>query len=186
MMKYKFQLNQLTKSLRNFTCLLLAGLLSVGSPVLAGEPVEIRTSDVALKAGGLLSGTVLNTAAQPVAGVAVSVLHDEKVVATSISNEKGDFSIKGLRNGAHIVKVGVTQQAVRLWSTNTAPPAAVENIAVVVDEEAVRGQMATGLLPGGNVGGFIAANAGGLLLVGGAVAIAVGTSLDNSAAPASP
>ena len=184
MMKFKLRHHSIAKSLRNGTCLLLTGLLSIGLPLMAGEPIEIRSSDVALNEGGLLKGTVLNTAAQPVAGVAVNVLHDDKVVAISMSNEQGEFTIKGLRNGAHVVKVGTTQKAVRLWGTDTAPPAAVENIAIVIDDEAVRGQ--TGLMSGSQVGGFIASNAGALLLIGGAAAITLGTTLDNNAEPASP
>ncbi|MBC7965249.1 MAG: carboxypeptidase regulatory-like domain-containing protein [Fuerstia sp.] len=176
MVRFNLRHNSIAKSVRNGTCLLLAALLAVGSPVMAGEPVEIRSSDVALNAGGLLNGTVLNTAAQPVAGVAVNVLHEDKVVATAMSNEQGEFSVKGLRNGAHVVKVGTTVQAVRLWGTDTAPPAAVENIAIVVDDEAVRGQM----------GSFIRSPAGALVLIGGVVAIVLGTTLDDDDAPASP
>ena len=181
-MRLNLRHNRFIKSLRHSTCLLLAGLLSVGSPLMAGEPVEIRSSDVALNAGGMLKGTILNTAAQPVAGVAVNVLHEDKVVATSMSNEQGEFTVKGLRNGAHVIKVGETQQAVRLWGTDAAPPAAVENIAIVVDEETVRGQMGQG----NQVRGFLGSNAGDLLLIGGAVAIVLGTTLDDNATPASP
>lgn len=150
-MKFTFYTNPIAKLVRNGTWLLLTGLLSVGTPALAGEPVEIRSSDVALSTGGLLNGTVLNTAALPVAGVVVSVLHEDKVVAKTMSTEKGEFSVKGLRNGVHVIKVGTTQQRVRLWSADAAPPAAVENLAVVVNDDAVRGQAALGAL--GGVGG---------------------------------
>jgi hypothetical protein len=176
MIRLNLRRNAIANSLRNGTCLLLAALLAVGSPVMAGEPVAIRSSDVALNAGGLLKGTVLNAEAQPVAGVAVNVLHEDRIVATAISDGQGEFGVKGLRNGAHIVRVGSREQSVRLWSTNTAPPEAVENIAIVVDEEVVRGQM----------GGFNRSRAGALLLVGGVVAIVLGTTLDNNDSPASP
>jgi hypothetical protein len=186
MCKSSLRTTSILKSLRSGTCLLLAGMLTAGAPIFAGEPTEIRSSDVALNAGGIMKGTVLSTTAQPVAGVPVDVLHEEKIVATTMSDVEGRFSFKGLRNGAHVIQVGKTQQTVRLWGTNTAPPAAVENLAIVVDEEAVRGQMENGLLPAGRVGGFVANNAGLLLLAGGAAAIAIGTSQDNSASPASP
>ena len=183
-MSLNLRQNWIFKSLRNGTCLLLAGLLSVGTPLMAGEPVEIRSTDVSLHVGGFLKGTVLNTAAQPMAGVPVNVFHEDKVVATSMSNEQGEFTVKGLRNGAHVIKVGATQQTVRLWGTDTAPPAAVENIAIVVDAETIRGQMGTG--PGNQVGGFIGSNFGALLLIGGAGAVVLGTTLDNNAIPVSP
>lgn len=183
-MSFNLRRNWIVKSLQNGTCILLAGLLAVGSPVMAGEPVEIRSSDVALNAGGLLKGTVLNTAAQPVAGVAVSILHNEKTVASVLSNEKGEFAVKGLRNGAHVVKVGTTQQIVRLWGLNSAPPAAVENIAIVVDEAAVRGQLFGG--GGGGGGGFGGGGLAALGLLGVVTAVSLGTTLDNNADPVSP
>lgn len=174
------------KSLRKYTCLLLVGLLCVGNPVVAGDPVEIRSSDVALNDGGLLRGTLLTTAAQPVSGMTVNVLHEQKVVATATSNEKGEFSVKGLRNGAHTIQVGATRHSVRLWGTNSAPPAAVENIAIVIDDETVRGQMGPPMT--GDPGLWVANNMGALLLIGGAVALTLATTLDNdnSATPASP
>lgn len=168
---------------------MLAGLLSVGSPLMAGDPVQIgateaiRSSDVVLHSGGVLQGTVLNTEGQPVVGVKVNIIHKEASVAATVSNEEGQFSVKGLRNGAHIIEVGTKLQPVRLWATNTAPPAAIENVAIVVDEEAVRGQMfggRGGMLGGGGLG------IGGLVLIGAATAITLGTTLDNNAKPASP
>lgn len=159
----------------------------MGSPLWAGEPVEIRSSDVALNEGGLLKGTVLNTAAQPVAGVKVNVLHEDKVIATSMSDKNGEFTVKGLRNGAHVVKVGTTQKAVRLWGSHTAPPAAVENVAIVVDEETVRGQIGgLGALGGagglGSISGVGLAAGAGVAAIGGAVVY----TQQNKADPASP
>ncbi len=176
----------MAKLLRKCTCLLLAGLLSVGTSVIAGEPTEIRSSDVVLNDGGLLTGTALTTEAQPVAGIQVHVLHEEKIVAKTTSDEKGEFSVKGLRNGAHTIQIGATQQSVRLWGTNSAPPAAVENVAIVVDDETVRGQ--NGMLPIAQPETFLANNMGKLLLLGGAAAIAIGVTQNRhkSSTPASP
>ena len=50
-MSFNLRRNWIVKSLQNGSCILLTGLLAVGSPVMAGEPVEIRSSDVALNAG---------------------------------------------------------------------------------------------------------------------------------------
>lgn len=168
------------KTIRKCICSLLAGSLSVGVPLFAGDPVGIRSADVALNTGGLLRGTVLNTAARPVSGISVSVLHDDKTVATVLSDEKGDFSVKGLRNGAHVVQAGTTHQIVRLWGTNSAPPAAVETIAIVVDDETIRGQS------GGGIGGLGRLGTWGL--IGIATAVTLGTTLGNDAknSPASP
>ena len=191
MMDIKFRYKSIRTSMRNSTSLLLAGLLSFGSPLVAGEPVQIGareqiySSDVVLHNGGVLHGTVLNTEGQPVSGVKVSILHKEISIAITVSNEEGKFAVKGLRNGAHTIEVGSKYQPVRLWGTNTAPPAAIENVAIVIDEEAVRGQMfgGGGSMPGG---GFLGSRIGGLMLVGGAAAITLATTLDNNATPASP
>ena len=187
MMKFKVQRNLMANSLRNGICLLLTGVLSVGSPLKAGEPHEIRSSDVVRNSDELLKGTVMNTAAQPIAGVEVSVLHKDKVVANSTSNDQGEFSFKGLRNGAYVVKAGSTRQAVRLWGTNSAPPAAIENIALVVDEETVRGQGALGALGaagGGGIGAGTAAAAAAAAIGGYVVYDQV--IADDSKTPASP
>lgn len=191
MMDIRFRYKSIAVSMRNATSLLLAGLISVGTPLMAGEPVQIgstddvRWSDVVLHNGGVLQGTVLNTEGQPVSGVTVNILHNENSVATTVSSEEGKFAVKGLRNGAHTIEVGTKHQPVRLWGTNTAPPAAIENVAVVVDEDAVRGQMFGG--SGGMLGGgMFGSNIGGLMIIGAATAITLGTTLDNNATPASP
>ena len=196
MMDIKFRYKLVSTSMRNGTFLLLAGLVSLGSPLMAGEPVqirateEIRSSDVVLQNGGVLQGTVLNTEGQPVSGVTVSIHHKESSIAKTVSGADGKFAVKGLRNGAHLIEVGTQRQPVRLWGTDIAPPAAIENVAVVIDEEAVRGQMLGG---GTALGGALGSGVGWLIIVGGATAITLGTTLDNSAtlpdqnpAPASP
>ena len=164
-------------SLKKPLCLLLTGMISVGTPVMAAGPVEIRSSDVSLT-DGVLAGTVLNTSAQPVSGLNVHLLHNEKVIASATSDENGQFAIRGLRNGGHVLQVGAVQQPVRFWGTQAAPPSAASKMAIVVNEEVVRGQQSGGpnlLIP--------------LAIIGGAVAVTLATTLgadDPSAPPASP
>lgn len=175
-------------TMRKSISLLLAGLISANSPVFAELPVEIRSTDVTLVQQGLLKGTVLNTSAQPVIGVPVHILHGEAIVASAVSDEEGQFSISGLRNGSHIIQVGSVQQPVRFWETTTAPPASTSHMAIVVDEEIVRGQQ--GFQPGNTVAGTISSNLGMILLIGGGIGIVLGTTMsaDNYSpkAPASP
>lgn len=175
-----------SRCLRNAIRLFLAGLISVGSPLMAADSVVIRSTDVTLAQQGVLKGTVLNVSAQPVSGVPVHVLHRETVVASATSDEQGQFSVQGLRNGAHVIQVGSVQQPVRFWGQSTAPPASTSQMAIVVDEEIVRGQM--GLPPGTNVGNTLTQNTGVLLLIGGTVAIVLGTTLgaDNDDSPIPP
>ena len=129
-------------------CLLLAGMMSASTPVLASEPTIIAATDVSI-IDGVLTGTVLNAEARPVAGLNVQVLQDSRVVATASSDDNGQFAIRGLRHGSHVIQVGARQQPVRFWGSQIAPPSAVKSVAIVVDEHVVRGQAAQGLIFGG-------------------------------------
>jgi hypothetical protein len=182
----RMQLSSWKKAL----CVALSVVLTLGSPVFAGGPVEIRSTDIAL-GHGQLTGCVLNVAGQPVSGIPVQVLHGESVIATVASNEDGQFAVEGLRNGAHVIQVGSSVQPVRFWSAHAAPPAAAGQLAIVVDEEIVRGQCgdACGDPCGEACGaGTKCCNGLGLLLFGGAVAATLVYTLDQngSDAPASP
>ena len=173
-------------SVRSGLSLLLAGLISVGSPAMATGPVEIRASDITLTQPGVLKGTILNTAAQPVAGIRVQVLHENMLVASAASDAHGHFTVTGLRNGVHAIQVGETLHPVRFWGNDAAPPVATSQMAIVVDEEIVRGQMMTG---DSRIGQMIYDNPLPVLLIGGAVALILVTSLDDdddTDAPASP
>jgi len=189
MLRFIWSFDCSSRCLRNAMRLFLAGLISVGSPIMAAGPVEIRSTDITLAQQGTLKGTVLNVSAQPVSGIPVNVLHDETVVATATSDEQGQFSVQGLRKGAHVIQVGSVQQPVRFWGESAAPPASASQMAIVVDEEIVRGQM--GYFPPNTVNNTLTANTGVLLLIGGAVAIVLGTTLgadndDSAVPPASP
>ena len=97
---------------KKFICLMLTGMISVGAPIMAAGPVEIRSTDVAL-VDGIMSGTIVNSAAQPVSGLNLQLLHNDKVIAQATSDENGEFAIRGLRNGGHVLQVGSVQQPVR-------------------------------------------------------------------------
>jgi len=178
------------KAMRTGVSLSLSMAMLVGSPLLASETVAIRSSDYLLGQEGVLAGSVLNRSGVPVSGLPVQVLHEDHVIATAVSDEKGQFAVQGLRNGPHKVQLGASQQPVRFWSNTAAPPAAVSRMAIVVDEEVVRGQCAEGCgegFAGGHHGGW--GTALGVLLIGGAVATTLALTLDdneNAAAVASP
>lgn len=181
------------KSIRSCVSLSLSMVMLVGSPVLASETVAIRSSDYQLGEEGVLSGSVLNQSGLPVAGLPVQVLHKEHVIATAVSDERGQFAVQGLRNGPHRVQLGATQQPVRFWSNTSAPPAAVSRMAIVVDEDVVRGQCGESCGEGcgeGFADGHHGAwkTAFGVLLIGGAVATTLALTLDDNdhAAVASP
>lgn len=147
----------------------LSVVMLIGSPLLATEPTEPRTSDYRLGTNGVLIGSVLNQSGQPVSGLPVEVFHKDQRIAVAVSDQKGNFAVDGLRNGPHTVKLGASRQAVRFWSNSTAaPPTAQSGMAIVVDEAIVRGQAVSGW-----------GVAGGLVLVGGGVAAAIALSNNN-------
>ncbi len=167
-------------SLRHGLCLLLAAAMLPGSSLMASETTPVRSADYSLDQDGTLVGSVLNQSARPVTGLRVNVLHQDRVVATAISDEQGRFAVSGLRNGSHSVQIGESKQQVRFWTADSAPPTSVSRMAIVVDDEVVRGQD-----PNNN--GL--KTAGKLLLLGGAVAATLALTLNNDdkdSAPASP
>ncbi len=176
-------------SLKRSLCLVLSGMMTIGSPLMANGPVEVRTSDFTLN-DGVLAGSVLNTSAQPVSGLNVHLLHGDKVVATAVSDENGQFAVRGLRNGNHVLQVGAVQQPVRFWGHQAAPPSSTSRMSIVVDEEVVRGQ-ACGEGCDDGCGESIGAkmvSPCALLLIGGAVAAVLVLTLDDDDddVPASP
>ena len=181
-------------SIHNGISVVLSTVMLFGSPLLASEAVAIRSSDYLLGHDGVLSGSVLNQSGLPVSGLPVQVLHEEHVIATAVSDENGQFAVQALRNGQHTVQLGASQQHVRFWSNAAAPPAALSRIAIVVDEEVVRGQCCGDGCGEGCGEGFSGGHRGagwgpalGILLIGGAVATTLALTLDDDDDnPASP
>ena len=166
--------------IRNVVSIALSMAMLVGSPVLAAEAVAVRSTDYLLGQKGILAGNVVNQQGQPAAGLPVQVLHDGRVIATAYSNEKGEFAVEALRNGTHTVQLGGSQHSVRFWSDAAAPPSAVNHMAIVVDEEVVRGQCGEGCGEGGfRPSCLTSGTALGVLLIGGAVATTLALTLDD-------
>lgn len=160
-------------------------LVSLLTPmnVYGDEPVMVRGTDVVLQEQGALHGSVVDEVGQPIASAKVQILHNDRLVAATTTNESGQFTVRSLRNGTHVLQTEGSIQVVRFWGESAAPPAAVDRLTVVVQPDAlVRGQAAStpGLL-------------GNPWFIAGVVGIAVGTVLivenqndDNSSPPASP
>jgi len=132
-------------SIRREISVTLSLVMLMGSPLLATEPTDVRTTDYRLGTNGVLTGSVLNQSGQPVGGLPVEVVHRDQRIAVAVSDENGSFSVDGLRNGPHTVKLGASRQAVRFWSNSSAaPPTAQSGMTIVVDEAIVRGQAVSG------------------------------------------
>ena len=123
-------------------------------------------ADVALGAQGVLVGHVVDEQGRPLDGASVQVAFGGTVVAQTVADQNGRFAVQGLRGGQHRILAGKTQQIVRLWVAQTAPPAAKNSALIVNTPNVVRGQL--GALGGlGGVGAVAGIAAGTVGLVTG-------------------
>lgn len=145
-------------------------------PTAGAVPAKIIT-DVSLSADGDLLGAVLKKDGTPIAGQPVHVLAKQKVVASARTDVRGRYRIRGLRNGIHQVKVAGREQACRIWTAKTAPPAAQRGLITTNNGVTVRGQNGDFAFGG--------ADLVGLAVFGGATAVTLITALDDDNSSAS-
>ena len=125
--------------------------------------------DVELREGGILKGQLVNASGAPLAEQAIQLVRDEQVVATSQTDEAGDFEITGLAGGTYLIDAQQTKAAVRLWTHGTAPPAAADGTLLVAPSQTLRGRFdgpGNGLLRYDEAGVLVAIP---LIIGGGAV-----------------
>lgn len=130
--------------------------------------------DVALGAGGVIRGQVVNRDGLPDQGAVVSVSRDGETIATVKADEKGAFAIAGVSGGVYAISSGKATGVIRAWSHQTAPPAASEGVLLVPSDLTVRGQGCLQNLSLAQIG------LGGLLVLGVVGGIIVAT-IDNDA-----
>jgi hypothetical protein len=179
----------------------VVALWCLGLPLAPGanaENVAVRTVDIALGKGGILSGQVVNTEGRPLAGETVLLKSNGKEIARCQSGKDGNFQVASLKGGSvEVAAVGVAGNC-RLWAPGTAPPAAQTGLLVVAAGDSVRGQHACDSVGcGSTVGcGGVRGHGGGLLglmidhplVTAGAVgaAIAIPLAVSNDESPSSP
>ena len=96
--------------------------------------------DVSLGRGGSLVGQVVDAQGFGIAAAGVSIRQNGVEIGQTSTGRDGTFAVQGLRGGLYQVVAGDGAGSFRLWTENTAPPAA-QPAALVVDEQAaVRGQ----------------------------------------------
>jgi len=134
------------KKLRTFrvgiVCLAILGLM-LPQTVFAAGPVDTEArgcADVALHAGGVLHGNLVDAQGAPMAGRDVSVWQQEEVVAVAKTDGDGRFVIRGLQGGVYRIESERGAGLYRAWAANTAPPAAEQQVLLVSGENVVRGQ----------------------------------------------
>ena len=94
--------------------------------------------NVELANGGVLNGQLVDTAGNPVVAVTVSLMFRETVLNVT-TDGNGRFAVGHLKGGVCIIKVDDASYACRLWHQGTAPPDSIDSIAVVQDDNIVRG-----------------------------------------------
>ena len=100
----------------------------------AARPVDVKLS------GGVLKGRLVDGSGAPIAHTPVA-LHrggDEQPLAKAVTAEDGSFRLSGVPTGTAAVVTARGSQAVRVWD-NPAPPKALDELALVSVDPAVRG-----------------------------------------------
>lgn len=106
------------------------------------KTAEVKTiRDVELAAGGTFKGQVLNAEGLALGGVDVTLYQGTEEIARTVTNQEGQFAVSNLRGGVYQVNAENTQENYRLWSEDTAPPTAQEEVAIVSSPKVVRGQI---------------------------------------------
>lgn len=96
--------------------------------------------DVALTAGGTLSGRVVDHTGRVLEGAKVTLRQDNKEISTTLTNKEGVYSFKSLKSGTYGITSGNTDGTFRVWSEKAAPPSAKEHALLVMGENGARGQ----------------------------------------------
>ncbi len=106
-----------------------------------GSPSVIQ--DVALQAGGVLRGQVVDAQGNPCGLVALRVVRvlDAAPVAIIQTDAQGQFDVVGLTAGVHRVETPAGAAVYRLWTPQAAPPSAVASALVVQGDPTVRGNL---------------------------------------------
>jgi hypothetical protein len=110
------------------------------------RPAEARSSaapvvrDVALQAGGVLRGQVLNAQGAPAAMTKVVLAQQGQALAEATTDAQGRFSFSGLKGGVYQVATTHGASVYRAWNPGTAPPAAQADALIVNGEAVIRGQ----------------------------------------------
>lgn len=131
-------------------------------------------SDIALGAGGKLSGRVVDQSGQAVEGATVTLLEEGRELRRTVTDKAGKYSFDNLRGGIYTIASGTTEGVVRAWADKTAPPIAKQHAMLVVGANGVRGQIGT------------LAVTQGLAAAGAIPVIAAGTLNSSYSAPVSP
>ncbi|MFP6703240.1 MAG: carboxypeptidase-like regulatory domain-containing protein [Planctomycetaceae bacterium] len=118
--------------------------------VVGKVPSGTRIQDIRLGSDGALTGRLRDELGRPLPDARVVVSRGRLTIASTRSDEHGDYRITGLLSGVYRVEVATTEAIVRVWAYESAPPQADKQLdldAKLPAELAVRGQGDDGLDP---------------------------------------
>ena len=115
--------------------------VGASSQVADRSPRAIESiQDITLDHDGTMRGQVVDERGAAVVKARVEIRHLQKKVATTTTDENGEFAISGLRGGLHSVTADGKRTFYRLWKSGTAPPATSDAALIVADGQVQRGQ----------------------------------------------
>lgn len=181
-----------------------AATMPVVAKAAVQAPRDVSLHQGAPQQGNILVGQMLDAQGTAIAGATVSVRTSGKEVARVLTDQSGKFQVAGLKGGVHQIATAGQQDVYRLWSPQTAPPAAQQGLMLVSNTDLVRGQCGCGTpvcgsACGGGGGGGRAFGGGGggignwmanhPIMTAGAIATAIAVPLaldDDDDPPATP
>jgi hypothetical protein len=99
-----------------------------------------RIPDLALTAGGTMTGRVCDHSGKVLEGAEVVLKQGNKEVARTVTDKDGLYSFTNLKSGLYNAGSGNTEGVYRVWSEKTAPPSAKQHALLVMGENGARGQ----------------------------------------------
>lgn len=163
------------------------------APIPIDEGTEkLELKQVELTEQGELIGQYLNQVGQPVAKSEINVVVGKQSQRV-VTDEQGRFVVGGLKGGRCVIQAGDEHFACQVWAHGTAPPSAIETVAIVkTDASVARGQFG-GLNRLNRMGGGMRNRLASLttrqkvglgILAAGGTAIAIAVAQDDDKAPA--
>lgn len=118
--------------------------MSLPSVTFAASPEAPVVTDVKLQEGAILVGVTVDDQGARLAGTPVSLRSSGEELAVGATNPDGIFAFRGVHQGIYQVASGKSVGTFRVWTVETAPPAAQQAAMVVVTDGVVRGQTRMG------------------------------------------
>ncbi len=97
--------------------------------------------DVALTQNNQLRGQLVNGDGKAKAGTQVTVSSGRQVIGQTVTDEQGLFAVRMDKGGVYALSDGKTSALVRVWTSQAAPPSAIDGILMVSAENISRANL---------------------------------------------